>query len=88
MYDKIHYNKKKKTIKKKTYLNIWKKKKVYWSRLPFPSPGDLPNPGIEPRSPVLQADSLPSEPPLKLTPLKIFSKQNNMLCFSYEMNKA
>ena len=30
--------------------------------LPFPSPGDLPNPGIEPRSPVLQADALPSEP--------------------------
>ena len=32
---------------------------------PFPSPGDLPNPGIEPRSPALQADSLPSEPPGK-----------------------
>ena len=35
----------------------------YWSGLPFPSPGDLPNPGIEPRPPALQADSLPSEPP-------------------------
>ena len=35
----------------------------YWSGLPFPSTGDLPNPGIEPRSPALQADSLPSEPP-------------------------
>ena len=34
----------------------------YWSRLPFPSPGDLPNPGIEPRCPALQADSLPAEP--------------------------
>ena len=34
----------------------------YWSGLPFPSPGDLPNPGIEPRSPPLQADSLPTEP--------------------------
>ena len=33
----------------------------YWRGLPFPSPGDLPNPGIEPRSPVLQADSLPTE---------------------------
>ena len=32
----------------------------------FPSPGDLPNPGIEPRSPALQADALPSEPPGKL----------------------
>ena len=37
----------------------------YWSGLPFPSPGDLPNPGIEPGSPVLQADTLPSEPPGK-----------------------
>ena len=36
---------------------------VDWSRLPFPSPGDLPNPGIEPESPALQEDSLPSEPP-------------------------
>ena len=35
----------------------------YWSGLPFPSPEDLPNPGIEPRSPALQADTLPSEPP-------------------------
>ena len=34
----------------------------YWRGLPFPSPGDLPNPGIESGSPVLQADSLPSEP--------------------------
>ena len=34
-----------------------------WSGLPFPSPGDLPNPGIEPRSPMLQADALTSEPP-------------------------
>ena len=32
----------------------------YWSGLPFPSPGDLPDPGIEPRSPALQADSLSS----------------------------
>ena len=35
----------------------------YWSGLPFPSPGDLPDPGIEPRSPTLQADALTSEPP-------------------------
>ena len=38
----------------------------YWSGLPFPSPGDLPNPGIEPGSPALQADSLPSESSGKL----------------------
>ena len=34
-----------------------------WSGLPFPSPGDLPDPGIEPGSPTLQADTLLSEPP-------------------------
>ena len=37
----------------------------HWSGEPFPSPGDLPNPGNEPRSPALQADSLPAEPPGK-----------------------
>ena len=48
-------NKEKKWIKKK--------KKEYWSGLPFPSPGDLPDPAVEPWSPALQADSLASEPP-------------------------
>ena len=38
----------------------------YWSGSPFPSPGDLLNPGLEPRSPTLQADSLPAEPQGKL----------------------
>ena len=37
----------------------------YWSGLPFPSPGDLPNPGIEPESSAFQADALTSEPPGK-----------------------
>ena len=37
----------------------------YWSGLPFPSPGDCPNPGIEPMSPALQAEALTSEPPGK-----------------------
>ena len=37
----------------------------YWSGLPFPSPGDLPDPEIEPGSPALQADALTSEPPGK-----------------------
>ena len=40
-------------------------KKKYWSGLPCPPPGDLPNPRIKPRSPVLQADSLLTEPPRK-----------------------
>ena len=38
----------------------------YWSGVPFPSLGDLPDPGIEPRSPTLQADALTSAPPLKM----------------------
>ena len=38
----------------------------YWSRLPFPSPGDLPDPGIEPGFPALEADALTSEPPGKV----------------------
>ena len=40
-------------------------RQVYWSGPPCPPPGDLPNPGIEARSPTLQVDSLPSEPPGK-----------------------
>ena len=43
----------------------------YWSGLPFPSPGDLPNPEIEPGSPALQADALPSE--AQESPYYIFS---------------
>ena len=44
-------------------LSMGFSKQEYWSGLPFLSPGDLPNPGTEPRSPALQSDSLPSEPP-------------------------
>ena len=42
----------------------------YWNGLPFPLPGDLPDPGIKPGSPALQADSLPSEPPGKLNSIQ------------------
>ena len=41
------------------------RQEYYWSALPFPSPGDLPDPGIEPGSPALEADTLTSEPPGK-----------------------
>ena len=51
----------------------------YWSGLPFPSPGDLPNQGTEPRSPTLQADSLPPEPPGTPTLRKPPSKQLAMV---------
>ena len=49
----------------------------YWSGLPFPSPGDLPNQGVEPMSHALQADALPSEPPGK--PLGRLNAQELML---------
>ena len=42
-------------------LSMGFSRQEYWSGLPFPSPGDLPDPGLEPRSPALQADSLPTE---------------------------
>ena len=43
-------------------LSMGFSRQEYWSGLPFPSPGDLPDPGIEARSPTLQADALASEP--------------------------
>ena len=46
-------------------LSMGFSRQEYWSGLPFPSPGDLPNPGIEPGSPALRADTLPSETPGK-----------------------
>ena len=45
----------------------------YWSRLPFLSPGDLPSPGIKPRSPTLQADALPSESRKSLRGVRLFA---------------
>ena len=45
----------------------WLLQLEYWNGLPLSSPGDLPDPGIKPRSPTMQADSLPSEPQGKLT---------------------
>ena len=51
-----------------------------WSLLPFPSPGDLPDPGIEAGSPALQADTLPSEPPGKaILNNKVTSKNSWLL---------
>ena len=53
------------TVAHKAPLSMEFSRQEYYSGLSFPSPGDLPDPGIELRSPVLQADSLPSEPPGK-----------------------
>ena len=53
------------TVPHQTPLSVEFSRQEYWSGLPFPSPGDLPDPGIKSESPTLQADSLPSEPPGK-----------------------
>ena len=53
------------TVARQAPLFMGFSRQEYWSGLPFPSPGDLPNPWIEPGSPALQADSLPSDPPVK-----------------------
>ena len=53
------------TVAHEAPLSMGFSRQEYWSELPFPSPGDLPNSGIEPESPALQADALPSELPGK-----------------------
>ena len=53
------------TVARQAPLSMGFPRPEYWSGLPFPSPGNLPNPGIEPRSPALQAYSLSSEQPGK-----------------------
>ena len=53
------------TIGRQAPLSMGFSRQEYWNGLPFPSPGDLPNPGIELGFPALQADSLPSGPPAK-----------------------
>ena len=54
------------TVAHQAPLSMEFSRQEYWSGLPCPSPGDLPDPGIKPGSPVLQVDSLPAEPPGKL----------------------
>ena len=48
-------------VDRQTPLSMGFSRQEYWSGMPFPCPGDPPNPGIEARSPALQADSLPTE---------------------------
>ena len=68
------------TVAHQVPLSMEISRQEYWSGLPFPFPGDLPNPEIKPRSPTLQADSLPSEPPGK-PPIEYYStlKRNEIL---------
>ena len=58
-------------------LSMGFSRQEHWSGLPFPSPEDLPNPGIEPGSPALQADALTSEPPY------LYYLPNSGKCFSH-----
>ena len=62
------------SVARQAPLSMGFSRQEYWSGWPFPSPGDLPHPGIKPRSPALQADSLPSEPPyyMQKVHLKIY----------------
>ena len=53
------------TVARQALLSVEFSRQEYWSGLPFPSPGDLPDPGIEPKSAALEVDSLPSELPKK-----------------------
>ena len=53
------------TVVLEALLSLEFYRQEHWNGMPFPSPGDLPDPGIELGSPALQADSLPSEPPEK-----------------------
>ena len=53
------------TVAHQAPLSMGFSRQEYWSGSPFPSPGDLPNPGIKPGSPALQADALPCKPPGK-----------------------
>ena len=63
----------------------------YWSGLPFPSPGDLPNPRIESRSPALPADAFPSEPPGSYSShqfavvINIFYQMKSLICWWFPL---
>ena len=62
------------TVALQAPLSMGFSRQEYCSGLPFPSPGDLPNPGIKPGSPALQADALSSEPPGKQTIAALLNK--------------
>ena len=68
-------------------LSMGFSRQEYWSRLPFPSPGDLPDTGIELRPPELQEDSLPSEPPYKTESLCYTLESNTTFQINYTLIK-
>ena len=68
------------TVALQALLSMGFSRQESWSGLPVPSPGDLPDPGIEPGSPAVQADSLPREPPGKYLTGIIFHQSLAMHC--------
>ena len=72
------------TVAHKTPPSIEFSRQVYWSGLPFPSPGDLPDPGLESGSPALQTDALPSEPPGKHLNLQGFLQNQVKSLVTYD----
>ena len=78
------------TVAHQAPLSMGFSRQKYWKGLPFPSPGDLPHPGIEPRSPALQADSLPAELPgkPKITVSQFSSVAQSCLILCNPMNRS
>ena len=70
------------TVVYQASLSMEFSKQECWSGLPFPSPRDLPDPGVEPRSPALQADALPSEPPGGGHTLDNSEGEGSLACYS------
>ena len=71
------------TVAHQARLSMGFSRQEYWSGLPFPSPGELPNPGIESGSPTLQADGLTSEPPGKLSNCHLLSPWLQHTCIVF-----
>ena len=67
------------TVACQVSLSMGFSRQKYWSGSPFPSPGDLPNLGVKPRSPAMQVDSLPSEPQGSLEEEGIWLKAEDFL---------
>ena len=73
------------TVAYQAPLSMGFPRQEYWSELPFPSPGDLPNAGIEPRSPTLEADTLTSEPPGKSIGLTMWTFVGKVMSLLFNM---
>ena len=71
------------TVAHQTPLSMGFSRQEYWSGLPYPPPGDLPNPGVKPRSPSLQVDFLPSEPPGNPRVLKNYAKSTLLMPYKW-----